>query len=63
MDASVKAIEELIRKAGDTEVGSEAVCFSQAALNAANALCSLNQAKVGDLDRLGHEALDELGGS
>lgn len=40
-----KAVETLIKKAGDAEDSSDAMRFSQAALNAANALLTLYKAR------------------
>jgi hypothetical protein len=40
-----KLIESLIKKAAEAKTAGEAMHFSQAALNAANALCSLHAAK------------------
>lgn len=37
-----KHVEEMIAKAAKTDKPDEAMKFSQAALNAANAMCSLN---------------------
>lgn len=38
-------VNELITKAAKTEKADDAMKFSQAACNAANAMCSLNAAK------------------
>ncbi|MFK4647173.1 hypothetical protein ABIF96_005747 [Bradyrhizobium ottawaense] len=39
-----KHVEEMIKKAGETTDSGDALKFSQAALNAANAMCSLQTA-------------------
>lgn len=41
MSDAKKQVEELISKAANTHDAGDAMKFSQAALNAANALCSL----------------------
>lgn len=41
----VKCVELLIMKASRTDKSDEALKFSQAACNAANAMCSLNHIK------------------
>ena len=41
MDDLKKHIEKMIERAGASDRADEAMKFSQAALNAANALCSL----------------------
>jgi len=41
-----KNIEALIRKAAEAEKADDAMKFSQAATNAANAMCSLEAAKA-----------------
>lgn len=43
-DEMKKQIESLIEKAATTQNAAEALHFSQAALNAANALCSMKVA-------------------
>jgi hypothetical protein len=45
MKELVEAVEALIQKAAKSEKADDALKFSQAACNAANALCSLNHAK------------------
>lgn len=45
MDKLVEAVELLIQRAAKTQDSHEALQFSQAACNAANAMCSLNHAK------------------
>ncbi len=42
-----KHVEAMIEKAGKAEKSDDALKFSQAACNAANAMCSLNTAKKG----------------
>lgn len=46
MDDLVKAVEAMIQKAAQAEKSDDALKFSQAACNAANAMCSLNHAKT-----------------
>ena len=46
MDELVKAVEVMIQKAAQAEKSDDALKFSQAACNAANAMCSLNHAKA-----------------
>ena len=41
MNEAKKQIEDMIKKASETDKADDAMKFSQAALNAANALCSL----------------------
>ena len=41
-----KHVEELIKKAGESTDSNDALKFSQAACNVANAMCSLSNAKV-----------------
>ena len=45
MDELVKAVEVLIDKAAKADKADDALKFSQAACNAANAMCSLEHAK------------------
>lgn len=45
MTDTSKFVENMIDKAGKSEHADEAMKFAQAALNAANALCSLETAK------------------
>lgn len=44
MEKNVENVEKLINMAAKTADSAEAMRFSQAALNAANAMCSLNVA-------------------
>lgn len=46
MDELAKAVEVMIQKAAQAEKSDDALKFSQAACNAANAMCSLNHAKA-----------------
>ena len=46
MNELVKAVEEMIEKAAKAEKSDDALKFSQAACNAANAMCSLNNFKA-----------------
>jgi len=48
MEDQEKQIKELIAKAAKADKSDDALKFSQAAFNSANALCSLNTAKRGD---------------
>lgn len=41
MTDAQKQVEEMIKKAGESTKADDAMKFSQAALNAANAMCSL----------------------
>jgi hypothetical protein len=45
MEELVEAVEAMIQKAAKAEKSDDALKFSQAACNAANAMCSLNHAK------------------
>lgn len=45
MADKTKEIETLIDKAAKAEKSEDAICFSQAACNAANALCALKCSK------------------
>lgn len=45
MSESIKHIEELIQKAAAAKDSGDAMRFSQAAVNAANALCALKSVK------------------
>lgn len=45
MEDMHKAVKDLITKAGAAKQPSDAMHYSQAALNAANAMCSLKAAK------------------
>lgn len=45
MTDKTKQVEELIDKAAKAEKSEDAIRFSQAACNAANALCALKAAK------------------
>lgn len=45
MNELVRAVESMIQKAAKAEKSDDALKFSQAACNAANAMCSLNHAK------------------
>ena len=45
-----KHVEKMIESAAESSKADEAMKFSQAALNAANAMCSLNAAKADDAD-------------
>lgn len=47
MDTKRKEIETLIDKAAQADRADDAMKFSQAALNAANALCSLSAVEKG----------------
>lgn len=42
------AVEDMIAKAAKAEKSEDALRFSQAALNAANAMCALNTAKANE---------------
>ncbi len=42
MTEAKKHVEEMIKKAGESTKAEDAMKFSQAALNAANAMCSLD---------------------
>jgi hypothetical protein len=42
----VQHVEALIKKAAEQQDAGDAMKFSQAALNAANAMCSLGNAKL-----------------
>lgn len=44
METQQKEIEALIKKASECERSEDAMRFSQAACNAANAMCALNTA-------------------
>ena len=41
-DTNIKHVESMIAKAGKAEKSDEAMRFSQAACNAANAICALS---------------------
>lgn len=43
-----KAVESMIEKAAKADKSDDALKFSQAACNAANAMCSLNHARSGE---------------
>ena len=45
MDELKKYVEELIEKAGKSEKSDDALKFSQAATNSANAMCALRAAE------------------
>ena len=45
MDELIKAVETMVQKAAKSEKSDDALKFSQAACNAANAMCSLQHAK------------------
>lgn len=45
MSDNFRHVEDMIEKASKADKGGEAMQFAQAALNAANALCSLETAK------------------
>lgn len=45
MTDMTRHIEELVSKAATAETSDDAMRFSQAACNAANAMCALTQAK------------------
>lgn len=45
MEDQIRAIEKLIEKAAETDCSQEAMRFSQAACNAANALCGMKTAQ------------------
>lgn len=47
--SNVQFVEDLIRKAGESEKADDALKFSQAACNAANAMCALKEAVKNDL--------------
>ena len=46
MDELVKAVEAMIQKAAQADKSDDAVKFSQAACDAANAMCTLNDLKA-----------------
>lgn len=47
-EALEKAVESMIEKAAQSDKSDDALKFSQAACNAANAMCSLNHARTGE---------------
>lgn len=47
MDELQKMVEKMIKMASESQDSNDALKFSQAACNAANAMCSLNHAKAG----------------
>lgn len=47
MSEAKKQVQTLIKKASEADKADDAMKFAQAALNAANAMCSLNTADRG----------------